>query len=174
MPNDILEKITKMLNERLTGYSCQEMYKVNLEEMVRHSAGYGEIIEQIVPELLNTLLYTDTMEVYHDGAANILSLPEYNDINKARSFFNILEEKQVLFDLLSETTSDINIKIGAENKIEQLKDCSLITATYRINGKTIGSVGVIGPTRMEYSKVISIVDCMTSNLSEILTKIIKK
>jgi heat-inducible transcriptional repressor len=113
------------------------------------------------------------VEVYHDGAANILNLPEFNDISKARRFFNTLEEKDLLFNVLKDSQENINVSIGSENKYEQLQNCSLITATYKVNGKTIGSIGVIGPTRMEYSKVISIVDCMTNNLSDILTKIIK-
>jgi heat-inducible transcriptional repressor len=84
-----------------------------------------------------------------------------------------LEEKDLLFKVLNDAEDDINVTIGKENKLEQFKNCSLITATYKINGKTIGSVGIIGPTRMEYSKAISIVECMTNNLSEMLTKMLK-
>jgi heat-inducible transcriptional repressor len=79
-----------------------------------------------------------------------------------------------LFRVLNDVEGDVNVSIGSENKVEQFRDCSLITATYKINGKTIGSVGIIGPTRMEYSKAISIVECMTSNLSDMLTKILKR
>jgi heat-inducible transcriptional repressor len=76
--------------------------------------------------------------------------------------------------VLNDVKGDVGVSIGSENKLEQFKDCSLITATYRINGKTIGSVGIIGPTRMEYSKAISIVECMTNNLSDMLTNILKR
>lgn len=170
----VLERITNMLNEKLAGLYIEEIEDIDIEYMLNNSLGHGEIIEQILPELIQTLLYSDTAEIYYDGAANILNLPEYSDINKARSFLNTLEEKDILFRVLNGTKNDIDISIGSENKIEQLKDCSLITATYKINGKTIGSIGVIGPTRMEYSKAISVVECMTNNLSEILTKILKR
>lgn len=170
---EMLERITNMLNESLAGLNFEDIDNINLDYLISHSANHAEIIDQIVPELVQTLLYSDTSEIYHDGAANILNLPEYNDINKARNFLNTLEEKELLFRVLNEAQGDVSVSIGKENKYEELQDCSLITATYKINGKTIGSVGVLGPTRMEYNKVIAIVDCMTNNLSEILTKILK-
>ena len=74
---------------------------------------------------------------------------------------------------MDEAVDDLSVTIGKENKLTQLKNCSLITATYSLNGKTIGSIGVVGPTRMEYSKVISIVDCLTQNLNDILSRILK-
>ena len=128
---------------------------------------------KIIPELLQALKYSERVEVYHDGAANLLDLPEYNDVQKAREFLNVLEEHDLLFEVLSDVSKDLSVTIGRENKFEQLKNCSLITATYSINGKTIGSIGVLGPTRMEYSKVISVVDCLTQNLNDILSKILK-
>lgn len=171
--SDVLAKITNMLNEKLSGLGIEDIECFDIEYMKNNSMGHREIIEQIVPELIQTLLYSDTAEVYHDGVSNILNLPEYSDINKARSFLNTMEENELLFKVLNEAKGDVSVSIGSENKLEQFRDCSLITATYRINGKTVGSVGIIGPTRMEYSKAISVVEYMTNNLSEMLTKILK-
>lgn len=173
IPNDVLEKTSNLLNEKLNGMCVEDIAGIYLTEVPEGYKGFKEIMEQIMPELIQTLIYSDTVEIYHDGAANILNLPEFNDINKARSFLNTLEEKDLLFNVLQESNENINVSIGSENKYEQLQNCSLITATYKLNGKTIGSIGVIGPTRMEYSKVISVVDCMTNNLSDILTRILK-
>ncbi|HYF82347.1 MAG TPA: heat-inducible transcriptional repressor HrcA [Clostridia bacterium] len=172
--SDALMRITNMLNDKLSGLGIEDIEDFDLEYMRNNSLGHGEIIEQIVPELIQTLFYSDTAEVYHDGVSNILNLPEYSDINKARNFLNTMEEKDLLFKVLNDVKGDVGVSIGSENKLEQFKDCSLITATYRINGKTIGSVGIIGPTRMEYSKAISIVECMTNNLSDMLTNILKR
>ncbi|MFZ5352900.1 MAG: heat-inducible transcriptional repressor HrcA [Bacillota bacterium] len=171
--NDFLDKLTNMLNSKLAGLSFEQINNINFEDIVRGMNTNGEIIEQLLPELKQTLLYSDTKEIYHDGAANILNLPEFCDIQKAREFLNALEEEELLFNVLKNTNNDVSVSIGNENMYEQFRNCSLITATYKINGKTIGSVGVIGPKRMEYSKVISIVDCMTQNLSEMLTKMLK-
>ena len=172
--SDALIRITNMLNDKLAGLGMDDIESFDLEYMRNNSFGHVEIIEQVVPELIQTLFYSDTADVYHDGVSNILNLPEYSDINKARSFLNTMEEKDLLFKVLNDVKGDVNVSIGSENKLEQFKDCSLITATYKINGKTIGSVGIIGPTRMEYSKAISIVECMTNNLSDMLTNILKR
>jgi heat-inducible transcriptional repressor len=171
---DMLIRLTNMLNEQLANLGIEDIENFDLEYMRNNSHGHGEIIEQIVPELIQTLIYSDTADIYKDGVSNILNLPEYSDINKARSFLNTMEEKDLLFKVLNDVRGDVNVSIGSENKLEQFRDCSLITATYKINGKTIGSIGLIGPTRMEYSKTISIVECMTNNLSEMLTKILKR
>lgn len=171
---EVLIRISNMLNERLAGLSMEEIEGFDVEYMRDNSFGHMEIIEQVVPELIQTLFYSDTADVYHDGVSNILNLPEYSDINKARSFLNTMEEKDLLFKVLNNVKGDVSVRIGSENAIEQFKDCSLITATYKINGKTIGSVGIIGPTRMEYSKAISIVECMTDYLSDMLTNILKR
>jgi len=171
---DILIRITNMINDKLAGLGVEDIERFDLQDMLNNSLGHSEIIEQVVPELIQTLFYSDTSEVYQDGVSNILNLPEYSDINKARNFLNIMEEKELLFKVLNDVHGDVNVSIGKENKLEQFKECSLITATYKINNKVIGSVGIIGPTRMEYSKAISIVECMTNNLSEILTNILKR
>jgi heat-inducible transcriptional repressor len=171
---DTLIRISNMLNDKLSGLDIEDLERFDLHDMLNDSMGHGEIIEQVVSELIQTLLYSDTSEVYHDGVSNILNLPEYSDINKARNFLNIMEERELLFKVLNDVRGDVNVSIGSENKLEQFKECSLITATYKVNDKTIGSVGIIGPTRMEYSKAIAIVECMTKNLSEILTSILKR
>lgn len=168
-----LEKISSMLNEKFTGFSLEQLIDMESTAMDSGVNGYNEILVKVIPELLQALKYSDRAEVYHDGASNLLDLPEYNDVQKAREFLNVLEEHDLLFEVLSDVSKDLSVTIGRENKFEQLKNCSLITATYSINGKTIGSIGVLGPTRMEYSKVISVVDCLTQNLNEILSKILK-
>ena len=171
---DALIRITNMINDKMAGLDVEEIEKFDFQDMLNNSLGHSEIIEQVVPELIQTLFYSDTSEVYHDGVSNILNLPEYSDINKARDFLNIMEERELLFKVLNDVREDVSVSIGKENKLEQFKECSLITATYKINNKVIGSVGIIGPTRMEYSKAISVVECMTNNLSEILTSILKR
>lgn len=168
-----LEKISSLLNEKLTGFSLEQLIDMDISVMDSGISGYNEVLVKIIPELLQALKYSERVEVYHDGAANLLDLPEYNDVQKAREFLNVLEEHDLLFEVLSDVSKDLSVTIGRENKFEQLKNCSLITATYSINGKTIGSIGVLGPTRIEYSKVISVVDCLTQNLNDILSKILK-
>lgn len=168
-----LEKITNVLNDKLIGFSLDELNNMDVSSLSSEVNGYNEILLKVLPELFQALKYSERVEVYHDGAANILDLPEYNDVQKAREFLNVLDEHDLLFKVLGDASKDLSVTIGRENKLSQLKNCSLITATYSLNGRTIGSIGVVGPTRMEYSKVISIVDCLTQNLNDILSRILK-
>ncbi len=168
-----LGKISNILNEKLTGLSLDELNNLDISALSSEINGYNEVLLKVLPELFQALKYSDKIEVYHDGAANLLDLPEYSDVQKARDFLNVLEEHDILFKVLDESSKDLSVTIGKENKVTQLKNCSLITATYSLNGKTIGSIGVVGPTRMEYTKVISVVDCLTQNLNEILSKLLK-
>lgn len=172
----ILERINKILNHKLMGLSIAELMNIDiakLEADVGPIIEYRQVLNKVLPELLQALRYSERVEVFSDGAANLLDLPEYSDVQKAKDFFNVLNENELLYELLNDVSNNITVTIGKENKIHQLKDCSLITATYSYNGKIIGSIGVLGPTRMKYSRVISIVDCLTQSLSEILTKIVK-
>ncbi len=168
-----LDKISNMLNDKLTGLSLDKLKNLDLSGLTSGINGYNELLIKVLPELFQALKYSDKIEVYHEGVANLLDLPEYSDVQKAREFLNILDEHDLLFDVLEDKSEDLSVTIGKENKINQLKNCSLITATYSFNGKIIGSIGVVGPTRMEYSKVISLVDCLTQNLNDILSKILK-
>ncbi len=168
-----LEKITNMLNDKLSGLSLDQLNKVDIRNLTSEGNGYKEVLLKVLPELFQALKYSDKAEVYHDGISNILELPEYSDVQKAKEFLNVLDENDLLYKVMDEAVDDLSVTIGKENKLTQLKNCSLITATYSLNGKTIGSIGVVGPTRMEYSKVISIVDCLTQNLNDILSRILK-
>ena len=98
-------------------------------------------------------------------------LPEYNDVVKAREFISFIEDKDSLAKLFQFTgENDLDVSIGRENAYEELRDCSLITATYKLNGKLIGKIGVIGPTRMNYNKVISTVRSMAEAMNEIISQ----
>ncbi|WP_242825025.1 HrcA family transcriptional regulator [Dehalobacter sp. DCA] len=105
--------------------------------------------------------------VYLGGTLNMLDQPEFRDINKVRSLFSVFEENNKLKELLSHDQKGLSIMIGAENADQVFKNCSIISATYQINGKQFGSVGVLGPTRMDYGKAIAIVDYMNKQLDRI-------
>ena len=105
------------------------------------------------------------MLIYIDGLENIFSIPEYNDINKAKVFMNMVSRKQELTKLLMNRESGVIVTIGNENDDDIMKDCSLITATYCVDGHCVGKLGVVGPTRMKYDEVTSVVEFLTQNLN---------
>lgn len=106
-----------------------------------------------------------------------MNFPEYKDLEKAKSFMNFLEDKDAIVDILigNSISSDngIEIIIGEENTYDPIKDCSLITATYLLGDKTIGKIGVIGPTRMNYIQVINNLKLFSKNISELIDFLIK-
>jgi len=119
----------------------------------------------IMPKFMNTLEGMLDVELYLDGLTNIFSIPEYNDLDRAKVILETFNRKQDFTDLLINRDSGMIITIGDENTERGLQDCSLITATYRINGKLVGKLGVIGPTRMKYDEITSVIEYITDNLS---------
>ncbi len=109
------------------------------------------------------------INLYLDGYSNIFDLPEYSDISRARMFLNMLNQKDVMTDELIRRGEGLKITIGDENDSADMKDCSLITATYHIDGKLVGKIGVIGPTRMKYGKITSVIEYLTDNLNNAFT-----
>lgn len=168
---DQLLTISNFLNEKLKGMTIEEISKgldtTILEEMYE----FKNIINNIIPIVNQSLDDIENVEVYADGVTNIFDFPEYKDVSKAKTFISFIEDKQSIIDiLLKDTIDDIEIFIGDENPHEELRECSLITATYKLDGQTIGKIGVIGPTRMNYIKVINAVRLLSINLNEIMDK----
>jgi heat-inducible transcriptional repressor len=111
-------------------------------------------------------------EVFVEGRTNILELPEFADVGKMKAIFRAFEEKSLLVDLLDrcQQASGINIFIGSESPLHQMAGMSLITSTYMTGKHTLGVLGVIGPTRMGYAKVIPIVDYTAKLVSKLLAE----
>lgn len=126
----------------------------------------GKLVETIRPNFINTLENMLNVELFMDGLTNIFSIPEYNDIEKAKVFLEMINKKKHFTDVLINRENGVIITIGNENKEDYMRDCSLITATYHINGKLVGKLGVIGPTRMKYDEVTSVIEYITDNISQ--------
>lgn len=111
-------------------------------------------------------------EVYLEGAANLMKTPEFSDTRRMRALFETIEQKSKLASLISqcikEDTQEVRITIGAENTLPGIADCTLITSRYVVDDKTHGSLGILGPTRMEYGKVISLVDYVARLFGRVL------
>jgi len=112
-------------------------------------------------------------KVFLGGTKQLLNQPEFRDVERVRNLLGILEEEKVLKDLLQGgEDSGLKVTIGSENKFTGIQDCSMVQATYRLNGQIVGTmaVAVLGPTRMEYGKVISVMDYLHKYLKTILDK----
>jgi len=165
-----LDRISNLLQIELKNLTIEDINDEVINKLKKQIFEYEATIDRLIPVLKDTFREIEGVDLYCDGITNIFDLPEYTDVNKAKQFLSTIEKKDLMIKLLlNNRDDDICIKIGSENSLEEVKDCSIITATYKLNGKTIGSIGVIGPTRMDYSKVIPTIKCITNTLTEIFT-----
>lgn len=170
-----LVKITNILNSELRGKSLDEIDGDLTTKITNRLFGYQDILELALKIIIKTYKEFDDTKIHLGGTPNLFKQPEFMDMEKVRDILCLFEEKNLLVEILMDSLfdKDLTVTIGSENKHDEVKNCSLITATYKLNGKIIGTIGVLGPTRMNYSKVISVLDFLTKSLSNKLKNQIK-
>ena len=168
MDADTLYSISRMLTQRLAGHTLSEARKI----ISGATDGFRER-EKILSEI--TELIADVEEKHGraklalGGTSKILNFPEYSDVEKAKNFLAVLEGKDKLLRLMEQHGQmAFTVRIGPETGIPELSDCSLVTATYRLGDNTQGTIGVIGPTRMQYGHVLRVLSAMGEQLSNLL------
>jgi len=162
-----LSLLSKVITHNYKGKALSDILTQDIIQLIHSDmAALSQLAENIVPNFVSTLENMLNVDLYMDGLTNIFSIPEYNDIDKARMFLEMVNRKKDFTDVLLHRDNGVIITIGEENDDEVMKDCSLITATYRINGKLVGKLGVIGPTRMKYDEVTSVIEYLTDNITK--------
>lgn len=167
-----LEQISIVLNAKLQGRNMDNIRLTLIKEIYFELSKHKQILD-LALDIMNSKL-TGEEKIYLGGVFNILNQPEFHNVDKIKTILSLLEQEALLRDILNSDalTEGITVRIGEENSREEIKNCSMITATYKISDKVLGTVGVIGPTRMEYAKVVSIMEYMTKNLSDVLIKLL--
>lgn len=162
-----LRILSKTMTYNYRGKTLSEALTLDIIESFKTDAESMAMFERnIVPSFVKTLEDMLNVNLYMDGLTNIFSLPEYNDLDRAKMFLEMMDKREDLTKALINRENGVIITIGNENKEEAMQDCSLITATYHVDGKLMGKIGVIGPTRMRYGEVTSIVEYLTDNISD--------
>lgn len=176
IPGDQLNRISNFLSHKLKGLTIDDIGKAMDNGIFEEMYEFKEIIDSIIPIINKSLEDIDDVEVYADGVTKIFNFPEYKDLDKARSFISFIEDKELLVDILLNDSLEngIEITIGDENIYDPIKDCSLITTTYKLGDLTIGKIGVIGPTRMDYFTTINSLKLFSMNLTEIFNMLLGK
>lgn len=176
IPGDQLNRISNFLNHKLKGLTIDDIGKAMDNGIFEEMYEFKEIIDSIIPIINKSLEDIDDVEVYADGVTKIFNFPEYKDLDKAKSFISFIEDKELLVDILLNDSLEngIEITIGDENIYDPIKDCSLITTTYKLGDMTIGKIGVIGPTRMDYFTTINSLKLFSMNLTEIFNMLLGK
>jgi heat-inducible transcriptional repressor len=167
---DDLGKIVRMLNEKLNGVPFFRVKSVLHSEIANELNRYVDRCEEILTVLEESLSDPKDPRVYLSGAANMLTQPEFKDVDKAKHILDALEETANLAQLFQAGPGGIQVKIGTENAMEAINHCSLITATYSIDGQSLGTIGILGPTRMEYGKVMGLLDYLSKDFAVLLAR----
>lgn len=168
MPEEkTLKRINDVLNKRLVNLSIEQINLEVINNLKKDLIQYEEIFNAILPSLYETLNDADNNEVFMDGATNIFNYPEYRDIDKAKELLSLLNDKSEVMGLIK-PSDDITISIGDENYKPEAKECSVISAEYSFGNRPIGKIGLIGPRRINYSKVITIMSEVIKELNNIL------
>lgn len=165
-------EIAGVLNKHLTGRTAISIGYDTIREIEAECVKRFNIDERAVITIMNTVYECigdlDESEIFVENAKSILKYPEYRDVDKAREIFNFLEDKKSLKQLIAGTESDgVRAMIGTENEPEILKDCSLVTVNYSLDGKNVGKLGVIGPKRMNYSQVFASLDLISQEIDKL-------
>ena len=160
-----IREVEGLFNKKLKGQPL-EVIDVPLEEYLINEMKYSvKVIKPIIEQIKKVL--QEERQLYLEGANKAFDLPEFNSLEVAKNFVNIIDEKELMADMLdSGFAKDINVYIGDENEKEQLKDFSVITFKHRVGNRDLGTIGIIGPKRMDYSKVISVMKYINKKLNE--------
>ena len=175
LDDETLLKLNILLNTHLNGLALEEINLGMISSLKQQAGIHSEIVADVIDAIAESIHAEEDLEVYTSGANNIFRYPELADQQKASSIINTFEEKQLLTELVQENLSDgnntgIQVYIGEETPIQSMKDCSVVTATYELGEGMRGTIGIIGPKRMDYDKVIGTLKTITHQLDDLYKK----
>lgn len=174
LKNDEILKFNILLNTFLQGAALEDINLELIQTMKTQAGEYADILETIFQGIMEAIHEADDLKVYTSGMTNMLKYPELMDSATAEKLlgtFEDIEDKEdfvkYVEEVINKDNSDIEIRIGDENSSEDLKDCSLVTATYKMPEGAKGTIGIIGPKRMDYKKVVTMLKNLTDELDDI-------
>ena len=160
-----VDTLNNLFNTKLKGKPLSKIDKP-MEEYIFSEINYSiDVIKPIIDQI--NKIVEEQESIYLEGAKKAFDLPEFKSMEVAKNFINILDTKELVIDMLnSGVAKDINVYIGDENENEQLKDFSIVTFKHSVGDKDMGTIGIIGPKRMDYSKVISVMKYISKKLNK--------
>jgi heat-inducible transcriptional repressor len=165
-----IEKVVNILNARLKNVPLlqfkSKLYNEISAELSKYVSGYQDLISVVESVLQND----EKDRIFLGGTTNMLIQPEFKDVDKIKSILDLLDESPTLIRLFTPSIEGVEVKIGSENSIAAIHNCSLITASYSIGDSPIGTIGIIGPTRMEYARVINLLNVVSKHLEVSLSR----
>lgn len=172
LSDETLLKLNILLNTHLNGLSMEEINLGIIAAMKQKAGIHSDIVSDVIDAVAEAIRADEDLEIYTSGTNNIFRYPELADQRKASELINTFEEKQLLSGLLldksgTEENTGIQVYIGDETPVQSMKDCSVVTATYELGEGMRGTIGIIGPKRMDYDKVVGTLKTLQSQLDEL-------
>ena len=172
LSNETLLKLNMLLNTNLNGMAVEEINLGMIARLKEQAGIHSEVISDVLDAVANTIQLDNDLEIYTSGATNIFKYPELSDNRSAQEIINAFEEKQQLAELVTQTLSSqeskgIQVYIGNETPVQTMKDCSVVTATYELGEGMQGTIGIIGPKRMDYENVMKTLKTLMVELDAI-------
>ena len=175
LSNENLLKLNMLLNTTLNGMSIEEI-NLGLIARLKEQAGiHSEVVGNVFDAVADAIQVDEDMQIYTSGTTNIFKYPELSDKQSAQEIISAFEEKQQLTELVTQTLAQeentgIQVYIGDETPVQNMKDCSVVTATYELGDGMKGTIGIIGPKRMDYEHVLKSLKRLQSELDAIFHK----
>ncbi|POP36514.1 heat-inducible transcription repressor HrcA [Blautia sp. AF13-16] len=176
MDDDTVLKLNLLLNTQLNGLTIEEINLGMITKMKEQAGIHSAVVGSVIDAVANAIAVDDDeVEIYTSGTTNIFKYPELADTSKASELISAFEEKQELVDLVkdtmnSEENTGIQVYIGNETPVKTMKDCSVVTATYDLGDGMQGTIGIIGPKRMDYENVVNNLKTLKTQLDNIFKK----
>lgn len=172
LSDENLLKLNILLNTHLNGLSLEEINLGMIAAMKQQAGIHGDIVGDVIDAVGEAIKADEDLEIYTSGTNNIFRYPELSDNGKASELVGAFEEKQQLESLVQETMANeagtgIQVYIGDEAPVQGMKDCSVVTATYELGEGMRGTIGIVGPKRMDYDKVIGTLRTLQTKLDEL-------
>ena len=172
--DETILKLNMLLNTQLGGLAIEEINLSMVAKMKQQAGIHSDVVSGVIDEVILTLSEDKNLEVYTSGTNNIFKYPELADHENASRLISAFEEKDVLGDIIqSESASEetgIQVYIGGENKVQSMQDCSVVTAVYDLGDGMKGTIGIVGPKRMDYDKVVGTLKTIKTKLDDLYHK----
>lgn len=173
--DETLLKLNILLNTHLNGLTIEEINLGVIAALKQQAGIHSDIVGEVLDAVADAIKADEDLEIYTSGTNNIFKYPELADQQKASELITAFEEKQLLSTLVHETLADdknegIQVYIGDETPVQSMKDCSVVTATYELEEGMRGTIGIIGPKRMDYDKVVGTLKNMMHQLDDLYKK----
>ena len=168
-----LNHVSFVLNSKLSKLDLEYVKPTLIKDIYMELSRYKFFLDFILDLFQQGMSDSNkASRVYMGGIYNILGQPEFRDVERVRALLELLEKEEILTKILMENQNkELSVRIGVENTEEQMKECSIVAATYYLGDEAIGTIGVLGPTRMEYAKVVAVVEHLASVLNTVLSKL---